>query len=1151
MRNLQRALSFQIFLFILFVSGTLAGLLTLLAHIWPGLPIPHDLVVTVQGALALILGGILMVAIMLSYRRLQLVTGAILVLMAGSQVIHNFWAGNTAPGFVLGVEIEKLGNIPAMGIIILGMMGIFGVQKPLGQAYARLVGLIGLVCGIAILVVYAFQPPEDSGQLVFGVTRVVCWFAIGYGLLLMWLPKMLKVPLYLGRVEMIAGFVSLMGTFFLLIVASWGIQDQRQQAARLFLQTLEVVLESEFQETQELIERFADRWSALGFDVPEELQQTELRRYLNDLQALQALVVFNGSGDMIVAKGKSQFSTDWLVRQLSRPRFVEWIDSVIGSNQKYGWIFPNDKSFPTIVLLVTPENPVGGKVFASFDLSTLLNPMFSLVPNEFRIHLEMAPTGDTAHVRGDIFRERIDIRLRNGPTLSLVAVAEPVSFWSWQGILIPGILGFGIIVSMLIMLACGFAVNQRKKSRELSVEEQRFRSLFYQSPEPVFEFDREGRCVSVNEAASSLIGLNGEDPRQQTYQSMILPSQMSREDFQIFETAFKGAVQGKPQAISVKYVTIDGNKQDFECSFSPIVVDGEVIGVYVVGNNVTERHIAQENQRLLTRCLETSDNGVLLVDLRGPAQMITFVNSAFTDITGYPRDSVLNTPFQSLVGNLFEADDLKRIDEVIRDLRTCTLVFKTKKQDGQMTWNQLSLAPVSSDSGVVSHYTIIMKDVSQQLEQARKLEYQARYDVLTGLPNRAYFEERLVEEISQSKIKGTRLALLFIDLDEFKPINDALGHRVGDQVLVSIVQAMQKLLRPGDFLARFGGDEFVLFLPDLHSEEDAIQMAEMLIASFGQLHRIGHNELYVTASIGISISQPDSTPDKLLQEADIAMYKAKQQGRDTYVVFADDLDEKAAIRVHLRNELQDAMNGNQLFLNFQPQVDRQGKVCGVEALVRWRHPTKGLIPPISFIRVAEETGQIIRLGRWVMTQACKDARRLLDLGLLANARMSVNLSPLQFHRRGFVDRLKDILSQTHLPAECLDLELTEGILMRNTETAIQLIGKLQDLGVSTSIDDFGMGFSSLSYLKNLPVHNIKIDRSFVENVTTSSKDAAICQGIITMAGQMGMRVVAEGVETWEQFSVLQRFGCDAFQGYYFSRPLDFDDLVTWLSKEKK
>ncbi|ERP93503.1 hypothetical protein Q666_09375 [Marinobacter sp. ES-1] len=430
----------------------------------------------------------------------------------------------------------------------------------------------------------------------------------------------------------------------------------------------------------------------------------------------------------------------------------------------------------------------------------------------------------------------------------------------------------------------------------------------------------------------------------------------------------------------------------------------------------------------------------------------------------------------------------------------------------------------------------------------KKLAYQASHDALTGLANRTMFEEKLQQDFTLARQNNRLMAVLFIDLDEFKPINDTLGHKVGDRLLVAVARALEACIRPTDTLARFGGDEFVVLLPDLESARQAEEVAERILQKIALPQQVGGHELYLSASIGISLlDDSETSPEKLIRQADMAMYKAKRQGRDTFQVYSAELDAKLSRRVTLRQDLQEAIRSGQLFLHYQPQVDQNGKFFGVEALVRWQHPTRGLIAPERFLPLAEETGQIVPLGKWIFTQACKDAVQLKEMGLLPG-RMGVNLSPLQFHRPGFLDKLKKILAETGLPADLLELDLTEGVLMKDRCRAISLVNSLQELGISTAIDDFGTGFSSFSYLKDLPASSIKIDKSFVENVVTNHKDAAVCKGVITMAREMGLTVVAEGVEDEAQFDILRAWGCHRFQGFYFARPMALDALVSWAQE---
>ncbi|UDM05993.1 EAL domain-containing protein [Halomonas sp. NyZ770] len=444
----------------------------------------------------------------------------------------------------------------------------------------------------------------------------------------------------------------------------------------------------------------------------------------------------------------------------------------------------------------------------------------------------------------------------------------------------------------------------------------------------------------------------------------------------------------------------------------------------------------------------------------------------------------------------------------------------------------------------------LMRLAIERHNHQQTLLFHATHDALTGLGNRALFEDRLRHDVALAQRHQQQLAVLFIDLDDFKPINDTLGHAVGDKVLIHVAKRLEAMIRPSDTLCRLGGDEFVLLLPDLVNARDAEEVAERLLVELAKPYRIERHELYLSASIGVALSDETlEQPAALLQQADMAMYKAKQQGRNTQQTFTHDINHKLTQRVTLRNELQEAMAQEQFELHYQPLLTRDGKVHGFEALVRWNHPVKGAISPGLFIPIAEETGQIIGLSAWVMERAARDfclLRPLLD----GQPRVAINLSPLQFHRPSFLNTLRQTLTETGLPPGALELELTEGILMNDTEAAIETLNALRELGVSIAIDDFGTGFSSLSYLRHLPIDKIKIDRSFIMNIDHHRKDAAVVQGIIALAHHLDLTVVAEGIETDAQQQQLLLLGCDVLQGYLLARPMPFDTLKSWLAERQ-
>lgn len=385
-------------------------------------------------------------------------------------------------------------------------------------------------------------------------------------------------------------------------------------------------------------------------------------------------------------------------------------------------------------------------------------------------------------------------------------------------------------------------------------------------------------------------------------------------------------------------------------------------------------------------------------------------------------------------------------------------------------------------------------------------------------------------------------------MDDFKPVNDTLGHDIGDQVLVEVANRLKSGLRASDTIARLGSDEFVVVLPDVEAEHQALNKAEMLLSFLASPYQMPGQELYLTASIGIAISDPQTeNPQELIRQADMAMYKAKQKGHNNCQFFTRDITQMLSDRIAIRGELQEALVGEQRELHYQPLLDRDGQLVSVEALLRWRHPGRGYVSPTDFIPLAESTGQIIPIGEWVFDRACRDMCVLTELGF-GPVTVGVNLSPLQFHRADFLANLRTTLQRTGLSASRLELELTERILMDDVDGAIDTLHALKGMGVKIAIDDFGTGFSSLSYLRALPIDKVKIDRTFIQHVTTNTHDAAIVHGVLSMTHHMDHLVVAEGVEAREQWQYLRELGCDIFQGYLLALPMPLDQLQKFIAE---
>lgn len=430
-----------------------------------------------------------------------------------------------------------------------------------------------------------------------------------------------------------------------------------------------------------------------------------------------------------------------------------------------------------------------------------------------------------------------------------------------------------------------------------------------------------------------------------------------------------------------------------------------------------------------------------------------------------------------------------------------------------------------------------------------KLDRQAYYDSLTNLPNRALLQDRLGQALAHASRDNRRLGILFLDIDRFKGINDSLGHVAGDLLLVEIAGCLRGCVRESDTVARHGGDEFIIVLWGIECDEDLSKLAKKILKSLEVPHVVNGQEMYVTASIGISVFPNDGKDlDTLLKNADAAMYKAKEEGRNNYQFFSEELNSTAMERLMLEVNLRRGLERSELLLYYQPQVELQGgKLVGMEALVRWQHPERGMISPMKFIPLAEETGLINQIGDWVLRTACETLNTLRREGF-ENLRMSVNLSSIQIRQRNFVAHVKDILAETGVDPGFIELELTESALMANADEMITELGKLKDIGISLAVDDFGTGYSSLSYLKLFPIDRLKIDRSFITDVTTNPNDSAITEAIIAIGQRMGLKVIAEGVETAEQLTYLRHLGCNEAQGYFMCRPVPLDELRQLLPR---
>jgi len=559
------------------------------------------------------------------------------------------------------------------------------------------------------------------------------------------------------------------------------------------------------------------------------------------------------------------------------------------------------------------------------------------------------------------------------------------------------------------------------------------------------------------------------------------------------------------------------------------------------------REAAEEMLRIQNRAIEASRNGVLICRSEAPDYPVIYANPASEHITGYPRNELLGRSLESLVTRDTGDAQLEILRYAFEHKQEGHLLLRSRRKDGSDFWSELFLAPVGDENGYVTHFTCILNDVTEHKRYEEQLEYQANHDELTGLPNRNLMHDRLTQAVTLAKRHGDQLGVLFLDVDQFKVVNDSLGHRLGDDLLKQVSQRLSHCVRNEDTLARHGGDEFVILLADLERPEDASRIAQQIFDVLEKPLVLDGQSVTVSLSLGASIFPRDGTDaETLLKNADAAVYRAKELGRNNLQFYTKELNSRAMERLTMENQLRLALQRDELCLYYQPQLDlHTGCITGMEALVRWQHPDLGLISPGQFIPLAEETGLIVPLGDWVLEQACMQNRLWQDEDLPAVA-VAVNLSARQLSQAGLQDKIRLALENSGLSSRYLELELTESTLMEEPTEMIEKMQQLKGLGIQLSIDDFGTGYSSLSYLSAFSFDKLKIDKSFVNNMSNSTHDEEIALAIIAMAHSLRLRVIAEGVETEEQFRYLQQNGCDEIQGFYYARPVPADEATELL-----
>lgn len=691
----------------------------------------------------------------------------------------------------------------------------------------------------------------------------------------------------------------------------------------------------------------------------------------------------------------------------------------------------------------------------------------------------------------------------------------------------------------------GAEIERSQQDMALKVSEERNRILVDNAPEAIIILDLEtGLFTLANPNAIRLFGL----PTDQLYRSS--PADVSPEYQPNGERSdaaamryIQKAIDGETPVFEWQHKNADGELIDCEVrlvlfpSADRLLVRGSI-------TDITERKKTQAEMLKLSHALAQAADAAIVTNIEG---VIEYANAACEKMTGFSQAELIGQTPRIFKSGKMEPLFFKKLWETINQGDNFTDIFINKRKDGSIYYEEKTITPLKDDTGKITHFISTGKDITERIQTEKRLHHLAYHDPLTDLPNRSMLTERIQHAIENASRSKRILGVMFLDVDRFKNINDTLGHDVGDKLLVELAARIQNQLRTSDTIARLGGDEFAILIEWAENANDLSNVAKKLIESFRKPFNIDGNELFTTASIGISI-YPDNGKDSttLLKNADVAMYRAKEQGRDCYHFYSEELTTKAYERLSIENKLRRALDQNELELFYQPQVLRPSNiVCGLEALLRWRDPDKGLVSPAEFIPVLEETGMIISVGEWVLETACRDHKEWESLSSLPLL-MSVNLSSKQFEDPSLGNKILNILSTNNYDPKLLELEITESALMSEPKRSVKLLKELSYEGIRFAVDDFGTGYSSLSYLKQFPIKTLKIDRSFVQDITVDPDDEAIISAIIALAQSLGLEVIAEGVETLAQVKYLEQYQCQKLQGFLYSKPMPKDECFKFL-----
>ncbi len=730
-------------------------------------------------------------------------------------------------------------------------------------------------------------------------------------------------------------------------------------------------------------------------------------------------------------------------------------------------------------------------------------------------------------------------------------LATPKNGWNATGLHYPVWFAVLFVLGLWLIL-----LRYRYNSEVLYLEslqnviesEKKFRNIFHNHNAVMLLIDQEnGDIVDANSSAVNFYGYSHDQLTSMRIQDINVLSEK--------EIAYemRKAARMNQNYFVFRHKLSDGSKRYVEVHSTPIQAEDKHM-LFSIIHDITDRIENEQKLKLDAKVFEHSQEGVLVTDAYN--RIIT-VNKAFTDITGYRQEDVEGDNPGILQSGRHDKQYYLDMYQAIEDKGYWKGEIWNRKKDGTIYPQLLSISKVEDDKGVLTHYVAVFSDITRLKQSEARMEHLAHYDALTNLPNRLLLKSRIEHAVERTKRHPEeKVALLFLDLDHFKVVNDSLGHMQGDELLRQVALRLKKCLRQDDTIARMGGDEFVVLLEGVTQVNDLSAIAQNIIEEVKSpylLHDMQHqsdsHEAVIGTSIGIAVYPDDSEDiEKLFTYADSAMYKAKQNGRNTYAFYTEAITEQADKRFKLSSQLSKAIGYGELELFYQPQIDmRSMEISGAEALIRWNHPQEGLLGPYAFIEIAEETGFIHEISKWVIKQGCSQLRQWQDQGL--NLNLALNISPRDFRYDDFFEQVKVNIEASGIDPQNLELELTENGLMETSVTVSELLAQLKSLGISLAVDDFGTGHSSIAYLKHFPVDKLKIDRSFIMDIDQDDTDKVITETIIDMARNFNLKVVAEGVETVSQQDLLRTLNCDIAQGYLYSKPLPLKEFEALLVRQ--